>query len=120
LVRRHLAPFLLDARQVLHLSERNERLAESASTDLLTGLPNRRMLDRALGRLSASDTVILIDLDLFKQVNDSFGHAAGDQVLRVFGRVLRGAVRGRDVVGRFGGEEFLIVLAPPGGADALR
>jgi diguanylate cyclase (GGDEF)-like protein len=119
LLERHLASFLLDARQVLQLSERNERLARSASTDLLTGLPNRRMLDRALGRLSAGDTVILLDLDHFKQVNDSFGHAAGDEVLRVFGRVLRGSVRSRDVVGRFGGEEFLIVLAPPGGADAL-
>jgi len=119
LLERHLASFLLDARQVLQLSERNERLAESASTDLLTGLPNRRMLDRALGRLSADDSVILLDLDHFKQINDNFGHAAGDEVLRVFGRVLRGTVRARDTVGRFGGEEFLIVLAPPGGADAL-
>jgi diguanylate cyclase (GGDEF)-like protein len=119
LLERHLPAFLLDARQVLQLSERTERLAESASTDLLTGLPNRRMLDRALGRLSAGDTVILLDLDHFKQVNDTLGHAAGDEVLRVFGRVLRGAVRGRDVVGRFGGEEFLIVLAQPGGAATL-
>jgi diguanylate cyclase (GGDEF)-like protein len=119
LLERYLAPFLLDARHVLQLSGRNERLAESASTDLLTGLPNRRMLDRALGRISADDTVIMLDLDHFKQINDNFGHAAGDEVLRTFGRVLRGTVRGRDTVGRFGGEEFLIVLAPPGGADAF-
>ena len=119
LLERHLAPFLLDARHVLQLSGRTERLAESASTDLLTGLPNRRMLDRALGRLSADDTVIMLDLDHFKQVNDNFGHAAGDEVLRVFGSVLRGTIRGRDTVGRFGGEEFLIVLTPPEGADAL-
>jgi diguanylate cyclase (GGDEF)-like protein len=119
LLERHMAPFVLDARHVLQLSGRNERLAESASTDLLTGLPNRRMLNRALGRLSADDTVIMLDLDHFKQVNDNFGHAAGDEVLRVFGRVLRGTVRGRDTVGRFGGEEFLIVLGPPGGADVL-
>jgi GGDEF domain-containing protein len=99
-------------------SGRNERLAESASTDLLTGLPNRRMLDRALGRLSANDTVVMLDLDHFKQVNDNFGHAAGDEVLRVFGSVLRGTVRGRDTVGRFGGEEFLIVLAPGANAEA--
>ncbi len=116
---RNLPSFLLDARQVLQLSEQNERLAESASTDLLTGLPNRRMVERALGRLSAGDTVILLDLDHFKQVNDSFGHAAGDEVLRVFGRVLRAAVRGRDVVGRYGGEEFLIVLAQPEGAATV-
>ena len=119
LLERHLAPFLLDARHVLQLSGRNERLAESASTDLLTGLPNRRMLDRALGRLSANDTVIMLDLDHFKQVNDNFGHAAGDEVLRGFGSVLRGTVRGRDTVGRFGGEEFLIVLTPGANAEAL-
>ena len=119
LLERHLAPFLLDARHVLQLSGRNERLAESASTDLLTGLLNRRMLDRALGRLSANDTVIMLDLDHFKQVNDDLGHAAGDEVLRVFGSVLRGTVRGRDTVGRFGGEEFLIVLAPGANAEAF-
>jgi diguanylate cyclase (GGDEF)-like protein len=119
LLERHLATFLLDARLVLQLSGQNERLAESASTDLLTGLPNRRMLERALGRLSADDTVIMLDLDHFKQVNDTFGHAAGDAVLRVFGRVLGGTVRGRDVVGRFGGEEFLVVLPSVEGADAF-
>ena len=119
LLERHLAPFLLDTRQVLQLSVRNERLAESASTDLLTGLVNRRMLDRALGRLSADDTVIMLDLDHFKEVNDNYGHAAGDEVLRAFGSVLRGTARSRDTVGRFGGDEFLIVLAPGGDADAL-
>ncbi len=119
LLDRHLPPFLLDARHVLQLSRLNERLAESASTDLLTGLLNRRMLDRALGRLAADDTVIMLDLDHFKQVNDNLGHAAGDEVLRMFGVVLRGTARGRDIVGRFGGEEFLIVLAAPAGADAF-
>ncbi len=119
LLERHMTPFLLDARHVLQLSGRNERLAESAWTDLLTGLPNRRMLDRALGRLAPDDTVIMLDLDHFKQVNDTFGHAAGDEVLRAFGRVLRHTTRGRETVGRFGGEEFLIVMGPPEGADVL-
>ncbi|MEO5837835.1 MAG: diguanylate cyclase [Acidimicrobiales bacterium] len=116
---RYLDPFLLDARQALQLSGRTERLAESASTDVLTGLPNRRMLERALGRLTDDDTVIMLDLDHFKRINDELGHAAGDEVLRAFGKVLRANVRGRDVVGRFGGEEFVIVLAPPSGADAV-
>src|ERR1039458_6809353 len=89
LLDRHLASFLLDARHVLQLSGRNERLAESASTDKLTGLPNRRMLDRALGRLAAGDTVIMLDLDHFKQVNDTLGHAAGDEVLRAVARIPR-------------------------------
>jgi diguanylate cyclase (GGDEF)-like protein len=119
LLDRHLASFLLDARHVLQLSGRNERLAESASTDKLTGLPNRRMLDRALGRLAAGDTVIMLDLDHFKQVNDTLGHAAGDEVLRAFGRVLRSTVRARDTVGRFGGEEFLIILGPSGAPDVF-
>jgi diguanylate cyclase (GGDEF)-like protein len=119
LLERYMAPFQFDARHVLQLSGRTERLAESASTDLLTDLPNRRMLTRALGRLSADDTVIMLDLDHFKQVNDNFGHAAGDEVLRVFGRVLRGAVRGRDMVGRLGGDEFLIVLSPAEAAEVL-
>src|ERR1035438_8528039 len=68
------------------------------------------------GRLAAGDTVIMLDLDHFKQVNDTLGHAAGDEVLRAFGRVLRSTVRARDTVGRFGGEEFLIILGPSGGA----
>jgi diguanylate cyclase (GGDEF)-like protein len=118
LLDRHLPTFLLDARLVLQLSGQNERLAESASTDSLTGLPNRRMLERALGRLSSDDTVIMLDLDLFKQVNDTFGHAAGDAVLRVFGHVLGATVRGRDTVGRFGGEEFLVILAAVEGTGA--
>jgi diguanylate cyclase (GGDEF)-like protein len=119
LLERHMAPFVLDARHVLQLRGRNEWLAKSASTDLLTGLANRRMLDRALGRLAADDTVILLDLDHFKQVNDNFGHAAGDEVLRMFGSVLRGTVRSRDTAGRFGGDEFLIILGHPEGADVL-
>jgi len=119
LLERHLATFLLDARLVLQLNGRNEQLAESASTDLLTGLPNRRMLERALGRLASDDTVIMLDLDNFKQVNDTFGHAAGDAVLRLFGHVLGETVRERDTVGRFGGEEFLVILPDTGGADAF-
>jgi diguanylate cyclase (GGDEF)-like protein len=119
LLDRHLGTFMLDARLVLQLNGQNEELAESASTDLLTGLPNRRMLERALGRLSADDTVIMLDLDNFKQVNDTFGHAAGDAVLRLFGHVLGGTVRGRDTVGRFGGEEFLVILPTTAGADAF-
>jgi diguanylate cyclase (GGDEF)-like protein len=119
LLDRHLNPFVLDARQALELSGRSARLAESASTDVLTGLPNRRVLDRALGRLTDEEVVVLIDLDHFKQVNDTHGHAAGDEVLRVFGKVLRETVRVRDLVGRYGGEEFLAVLGRSTLPDAL-
>lgn len=120
LIELYLPPYLLDANHVLELNLRGERLAESASTDVLTGLPNRRMIDRALGRLAGGDTVIILDLDHFKAVNDDFGHSTGDVVLRAFGSVLRNAARGRDVVGRFGGEEFVAVLEAPGaGPDAF-
>jgi len=119
LLDRHLATFLLDARRALETSQQPERLAEYASTDVLTGLPNRRMLSRALGRLTEDDAVIMLDLDHFKRVNDDLGHAAGDEVLRAFGTVLRATVRGRDIVGRFGGEEFVVVIAPPAGADTF-
>lgn len=119
LLDRYLSPFVLDARRALDVVERAERLAASASTDPLTGLLNRRMLDRALGRLGDDETVIIIDLDHFKQVNDERGHGAGDDVLRAFGAVLRDNLRERDLVGRYGGEEFVLVIAPPSQAEAV-
>ena len=119
LLDRYLPNFLLDARQALELSERVERLAEAASADALTGLPNRRMLERSLGRLTASDVVIMIDLDHFKTINDELGHAVGDEVLRAFGAALLSTVRGRDTVGRYGGEEFVVVLPSSANADSL-
>ena len=115
LLDRYLPAFLLDVRQALELGDRVGRLAESASTDVLTGLPNRRMLERSLGRLVKSEVVIMLDLDNFKAVNDDFGHAVGDAVLSAFGAALRATVRGRDTVGRYGGEEFVVVL--PASAD---
>lgn len=115
LIERYLTAYLLDASFVLELNLRGERLAEFASIDSLTGVLNRRMIDRALGRLVGGDTVILMDLDHFKHVNDEFGHAAGDDVLRAFSSVLGNAGRSGDVVvGRFGGEEFVAVLDAPG------
>jgi diguanylate cyclase (GGDEF)-like protein len=119
LLDRYLTPFVLDARRVLELAGRAERLAESASTDSLTGLLNRRMLDRALGRLRLEESVVIIDLDHFKQVNDHHGHAAGDDVLRSFGAVLLENVRGRDLVGRYGGEEFVLVIGPSSEPETL-
>lgn len=73
------------------------------------------MIGRALGRLGEDDTLIMLDLDHFKMVNDSFGHQEGDRVLRELGSALRATARAADRVGRYGGEEFVIVLA---GEDA--
>ncbi len=111
LLSRHLPGFVRDAHRAVELAQRTRRLAEDAEVDQLTGLPNRRVLGRALGRLRTDDAVIMLDLDHFKPLNDTEGHAAGDQVLRAFGQAIANATRARDLAGRYGGEEFLIVLS---------
>jgi diguanylate cyclase len=103
-------------------------LRGEALTDPLTGLRNRRGFEQAVAQLTrgssdglAGAAIMLADIDHFKRVNDTYGHLFGDQVLRTCGQVLTGAVKGRDVVARFGGEEFLILLpdTPAKGALAL-
>ncbi len=77
-------------------------------------------------RLQAGVTLVLVDLDRFKEINDQFGHRAGDQVLQTFAEATRACLRSSDLVGRWGGEEFLLVMAvsePPGaftGIERLR
>lgn len=110
LIERYLPGFVRDAYRALEVADRTSRLSEAASIDPLTGLANRRMLRRVLSRLRPDDTVILIDLDNFKRVNDERGHPEGDRVLRAFGAVLRSTARGGDHPGRHGGEEFVVVL----------
>ena len=81
-----------------------------AEIDPLTGLLNRRaFLSRAIGRVG-EQTLLLADIDHFKNVNDTIGHDGGDEVLRVFARALRAALPGDALVSRFGGEEFAIVV----------
>ena len=110
LLEEHLPSLVLDMRRAVELGSEASRLADDASIDSLTRLPNRRMLGRSLSRLQTDDVVIMADLDHFKRVNDTFGHQKGDEVLRAFGRLLLTMVRGRDTVGRFGGEEFVVIL----------
>ena len=123
-------PFLpadLVARLKLHLKikllqeelvEKNKLLARLSSTDELTGLRNRRFLNDALRvefmrahRYETPLTVLMADLDHFKEVNDRFGHPAGDAVLRGVSELLLANSRVTDVAGRYGGEEFLLILA---------
>ncbi len=111
LLERHVPRFVDDGRRALELISQADRFSEDASIDTLTRVPNRRMLGRALGRLRVGDVVIMVDLDHFKNVNDTLGHDAGDQVLRAFGATLRAAVRGGEIVGRYGGEEFVVILS---------
>ena len=96
------------------------RAAEArATTDALTGLPNRRYFDEYVALLArrrrAEDRigVLMIDLDLFKQLNDSYGHAAGDRVLQEVARAIAATVRDQDVPARYGGEEFVVLLKNP-------
>ncbi len=103
------------------------RVASQAATDSLTGLANRRTLDEELvlewrraDRVGDSLALVILDLDNFKQVNDTYGHQAGDAVLRQVGQVLLGGVRQVDLAGRYGGEEFALILPETDLPGALR
>ena len=103
------------------------RVASQAATDSLTGLANRRSLDEELAlewrrahRVGDSLAFVLLDLDDFKAVNDNHGHQAGDAVLRAVGEILGGGVRQVDLAGRYGGEEFALILPETDLAGALK
>lgn len=107
---------------VTMVKERSEeRQRRAATTDALTGLPNRRavfdLAEPTISRLRAEETpfaVAVFDLDRFKAVNDTFGHAVGDRALMLFADTMRAALRPVEVVGRLGGEEFVAILAGVG------
>jgi two-component system cell cycle response regulator len=109
-------------RRIIELHRRLEyksaELEEVASTDVLTGLPNRRAIEewankqlRGAKRHGFPIWVVLGDLDCFKEINDTFGHEAGDTVLRTFAETLRKLTRISDMCGRLGGDEFLVVIS---------
>jgi diguanylate cyclase (GGDEF)-like protein len=104
------------------LASSNEHLKIQSERDPLTGLANRRHFQSAIKRLAdagkLAGTVYLIDIDHFKRINDLWGHAAGDSVLIEVAQRLRAALREDDLVVRWGGEEFLIVVPPRAAADA--
>jgi diguanylate cyclase (GGDEF)-like protein len=94
-----------------------EELQASADTDFLLGIPNRRGFERELHRAiayikryRASGALVVLDVDRLKPINDAFGHAAGDQVLKAIVAALLAQVRASDVVGRLGGDEFALLL----------
>lgn len=97
------------------LEDAAELLEKASVTDDLTGLGNRRRANTLLDSMVAGDALVLLDLDHFKAVNDTRGHAEGDRVLMALGSYLMDSVREADCVARFGGEEFLILLRGAGG-----
>ena len=101
----------------LDLREQEQRLRRAALSDNLTGLPNRAAflatLESAVQRAADGGpqfTVLFLDLDGFKRVNDTLGHAAGDELLVHVAKRIRGSLRASDVPSRFGGDEFLVLL----------
>jgi diguanylate cyclase (GGDEF)-like protein len=107
--------------RIKHLQERlhdmQRKLEEQSITDALTGLKNRRLFDERLHeefrraqRYGDYLSLIMIDLDHFKQVNDRFGHPAGDAVLSEVGSLIRASIRDPDICARYGGEEFAVIL----------
>lgn len=133
-----LSGLLMDMRlrlktQKLALENALAHIQQIATHDELTGLPNRRNMMEMLqesalrrGRGGLPFYIAMVDLDHFKSVNDTWGHAAGDQALRAFAAQAQTVLRTTDVIGRWGGEEFLLLLPenPPGvptvGVDRLR
>jgi diguanylate cyclase (GGDEF)-like protein len=95
------------------VDKRTQALSHQAGTDALTGLANRRTLQRELDATAPGDVVVVLDIDHFKRVNDTLGHDAGDRVLVDLARVLTSVVRAGDVVARLGGEEFVLLLRRP-------
>jgi len=110
------------SRDITELKHLEAELREMAATDILTGLPNRRhflaQLEQELARLHRVEghcaSVLMLDTDRFKLVNDTFGHAAGDHVLRHLAALMQTRLRKVDTVGRIGGEEFAVIM--PGAA----
>lgn len=122
-----LAVYLREAGPVLEARRLMEHLRENALRDPMTGLYNRRFLEEYVTALVGGTqrrksvfSVLMLDLDLFKQVNDTHGHEVGDKVLKTLADILVRSVRSSDMAVRYGGEEFLLVLMDTGADAAMK
>jgi two-component system cell cycle response regulator len=109
----------LEIERRLHIE--NEELQTLALTDELTGIPNRRALFRAASEMLARGqplSAVLFDLDHFKQINDKHGHLEGDRILTEVAAMLKANTRVDDIIGRYGGDEFLLLLPDTEGREA--
>lgn len=113
--------------QVVELRKNLDNVKKEVLIDGLTGLYNRKAFDKNIvdmmdeaARVNQPLTLLMMDIDYFKQFNDNFGHQVGDQVLRLVARTLTDNVKGRDVSARYGGEEFAIILPETNQQNAIR
>ena len=126
----HIGVMLYDVTDIaigkLALEKANASLAQLSRTDRLTGLHNRGYWEECLKsefarfqRSKHPSTLIMFDIDHFKKVNDTYGHQAGDEVIRATSRTLLNAIRATDVAGRYGGEEFAVILTDTNAEQSL-
>ncbi|HYO41001.1 MAG TPA: GGDEF domain-containing protein [Nocardioidaceae bacterium] len=106
----HLPLLVEDAKAAAARCDAHDRECRRANVDPLTGVASRRQIGRRLAATEPGAVVCMLDVDGLKRLNDTHGHAAGDSALREFGTLLRDSVRGEDFVGRYGGDEFLVVF----------
>lgn len=109
----------------LQLHDTMKKVEEMAATDALTGLYNRRHFNRVLEQMFSESqryghdlSIVMIDLDGYKRLNDTFGHQVGDQLLTMTGKVINATLRKMDVAARYGGDEFVLLLPHAGAAEA--
>ena len=107
----HLPTLVEDALRASARCDTERRHVQRAAVDPLTGVATRGEIGPRIGAAVSGDAICMIDLDGFKNLNDTQGHAAGDRALQAFGSLLRQAVRADDFCGRYGGDEFVLVLA---------
>jgi len=112
---------------IYQIQEKNALLKRLSVTDKLTGLNNRIKIDEVLNynlsmfeRYENLFSVIILDIDHFKKINDNYGHQVGDEVLKAFAKILKENVRITDTVGRWGGEEFMIIASETDSAEAVK
>jgi diguanylate cyclase len=117
-----------DSREEINaLQERLESALEEALSDPLTGLINRKGLSNAIENLllpgellNSPPSLLMLDIDHFKKINDTYGHPLGDRVIKMVGDILKQQIKGKDTAARYGGEEFCILLPETGLTDAVK